>query len=119
MQISKKKSESKRFKAHYNEALGKYYGNKADYLADMKAGGYEPYEKGAGEKVLKESRKEYKPSDTARGLLNEIHRSTGRDGKVRLGSVAIDAMKKHGVVFTNTNQKSDCGGRDTRHGGFK
>lgn len=116
MEIIHGKSKSARFKPHMNEALGKYYGNKADYLADMKAGGYTPYEKGAAEKV--NVRKEYQPSETARGLINVIKGSTGKDGKVRLGSVAIDAMKKHGVVFTDTN-KRDNSGRDPRQGGFR
>lgn len=116
MEIIHGKSKSARFKPHHNEALGKYYGNKADYLADMKAGGYTPYEAGAADKVNK--RKEYKPSEWANDMANVIKRNTGRDGKVRLPTAAIESMKKHGVVFTDTN-KRDTSGRDPRQGGFK
>lgn len=38
-----KASKSMRFKPHMNTSLGKYYHTKADYLSDMKKGGYEPY----------------------------------------------------------------------------
>ena len=116
MQIIHKESQSGRFKPHYNTATGVYYHEKKDYLNDLKKKGLEPYKPGAAEKV--NTRKEYKPSDTARGLINTIKSSTGKDGKVRLGGVAIDAMKRHGVVFTDTN-KRDNSGRDHRQGGFK
>ena len=116
MQIINGESKSKRFKPHYNSALGEYVSTKKDYLDKMKKGGYEPYKAGAAEKV--NTRKEYKPSDTARGLINTIQKATGKDGKVRLGGCAIDAMKKHGVVFTDTN-KRDSSGRDPRQGGFR
>ena len=116
MEIIHGNSKSARFKPHYNSALGKHYGNKADYLADMKKGGFEPYKPGAAEKV--NPRKEYKPSQWAHDMANEIKKSTGKDGKLRLSSSAIDSMKKHGVVFSDTS-KRDTSGRDSRQGGFK
>lgn len=80
-------SSSKRFYPHMNQALGKYYYTKADYLADLKAKHLEPYTPHA---VGRPPHQDYRPSTWARAMIE-----TRRQG--RPGQVFYDELKRRGV----------------------
>jgi hypothetical protein len=87
--------ESKRFKPHFNEALGKYYHTKDDYLGDMKRGGYEPY---TGEaKAPERARPDTAPTNA---VLRAIRDCSNRDGSFTPGTVLKQELMRRGVIMT-------------------
>ena len=88
--------ESARFKPHMNQALGKYYHTKDDYLRDMKAGGYEPY---TGEaKAQERARPDTRPTNA---VLRAIRDCSNRDGSFTPGSALKQELMRRGVIMTN------------------
>jgi hypothetical protein len=87
--------ESKRFKPHFNEALGKFYHTKEDYLGDMKKGGYEPY---TGEaKAPERARPDTAPTNA---VLRAIRDCSNRDGSFTPGTALKEELIKRGVIMT-------------------
>jgi len=92
------KNDSKRFKPHYNQGTGRYYGSSKDYLADIKARGLEPYDP---KNVKPRERKKYVPSRWARDIVREVERSGRVSGcvqkelrKAQVKSVPKDLLNK-------------------------
>jgi len=69
-------SKSRRFKPHFNRTTDRYYGSEADYTADLKKRGLEPYNP---DNVTKRKQKSYKPSKWAHEMVNA---AKGKNGKV-------------------------------------
>jgi len=93
--------ESKRFKPHMNEALGKYYHTKEDYLRDMKAGGYEPY---TGEaKAPTRTRPDVAPTNA---VLRAIRDCSNRDGSFTPGTVLKQELMRRGVIMTKESVRA-------------
>lgn len=67
------KNGTKHFAPHFNRTMGKYYGDKHEYLSDMKKQGMEPYNP---ENVKKREKKSYTPSTWARKIVRQVE-STG------------------------------------------
>jgi hypothetical protein len=87
--------ESKRFKPHFNEALGKFYHTKEDYLGDMKRGGYEPY---TGE--AKAPAREKPDTAPTNAVLRAIRDCSNRDGSFTPGSALKQELMRRGVIMT-------------------
>ena len=87
--------ESKRFKPHMNQALGKYYHTKDDYLRDMKKGGFEPY---TGEAKPRERQK----PDTSgtNSVLRAIRDCSHRDGSFTPSGNLRAELVRRGVLMT-------------------
>jgi hypothetical protein len=66
MLIITSKTKSRRFKPHYNNAMGKYYGSSRDYVSDMKRRGMEPYDPNVKPKLS--TNKKYEPSEWAKKM---------------------------------------------------
>lgn len=87
--------ESARFKPHMNEALGKYYHTKEDYLSDMKKGGFEPY---TGEaKAPTRTRPDTAPTNA---VLRAIRDCSNLDGSFTPGSNLKAELVRRGVIMT-------------------
>ena len=87
---------------HYNRALGKYIGSKAQYEKEMKAQGMVSFEQGQrmAEEYKSKSRKEYKGlSKDAESIIRHATSVADNKGNVKCGDRMIDAMKKVGVNF--------------------
>jgi len=67
--IVRKNATHRMFRPHMNHALGKYYHTKEDYLKDMKAGGFEPYDP---KSVPQPKREGYKPSKWAHDMIDSV-----------------------------------------------
>jgi hypothetical protein len=90
--IVKKNASHSMFRPHQNEALGKFYHTKEDYLRDVKKAGLEPY-KG---QVKREAPKRYEGvSIEARKMMNEV--SYRRDGRPNIGDRYIEKLKSMGM----------------------
>ena len=79
-------SESRRFKRHYNHAMGKEYHTARDYVADLKKHGMEPYKPGEVKSKLK-SGEPYKPSEWAKKMTH----------------IGIQQVKEHGRTSGSFN----------------
>ena len=84
-------NSSQRFKPHYNEGTGRYYGSSKDYYSDLKAKGLEPYDPS---KVKKREEKHYKPSEWARDIVRHADRNGGKIGGVAKAKTMEAQMKK-------------------------
>lgn len=78
------------FHPHMNHALGHYVHTRKDYLRSMKEKGLEPFHV-----VTRPESKPYKPSRWAHDMVRTIKRSTDKDGKVHLGSVALSQLQSN------------------------
>ena len=76
-----------RFKPHYNHTTERRYHTKADYLADLKAKGLEPYR---GE-ISRKAPKKYEASPQAREMVESLRKGH------KPGDRYFDALKKMGV----------------------
>jgi hypothetical protein len=90
---------TKKFKPHYNRAMGKVITSERQYKEEMKRGGYCSQEDATSiaRRAREKSNKAYAPSDKARAILNSLH--PDRKGKVKLSDRAIDGLKSMGVSF--------------------
>jgi hypothetical protein len=86
MNIITSKTKSRRFKPHYNNAMGKYYHTSRDYVSDMKKNGMEPYNP-SDVKPRLSSNKKYEPSEWARKMTH----------------VGIQQVKEHGRTSGSFN----------------
>lgn len=94
--IVSKDGSGGQFRRHYNSALGKTYHTKADYLRDMKRGGFEPYNPNSVRKV---EDKPYVPSQWARDMGNQIKAQRGKTPSDRF----VKELEKRGY----TKEKHD------------
>lgn len=101
-------AESKRFKPHYNRALGKYYHTSKDYVGDMKKGGYEPYDPSVKSKMSTP----YTPSKECQEVTRAAIQQLKRDGKVS-GAVK-DWVAKNGSAKVNIPDRI----KNARQGGM-
>ena len=87
--------ESKRFKPHYNNALGHYCHTKEDYLSSMKAKGLEPYTGEAPKPKME--RPDTKPTND---VLKAIQACSNKDGSFTpSGNLKAELMRR-GVIMT-------------------
>ena len=89
--IVKKYSDSMRFKPHMNYALGKYIHTKKDYKADMKKGGFIPYD---SNRDYSPKRKKYQLQKDTKEMIAYISRNKDEKGGVMLSSSFLDALEK-------------------------
>jgi hypothetical protein len=90
--IVKKEASHSLFRPHMNQAMGKFYRTKSEYLGDMKKMGLEPF-KGV---VKRETPKRYEGvSVEARKMMNSV--TYGRDGKPNVGDRYYDKLKEMGM----------------------
>jgi hypothetical protein len=88
---------------HFNRALNKYIGSKAQYEKELSKGGYVPYDKGCeiAEVSKSKSRKPYdKLSDKAMGLIKATRLISDKKGNIKAGDRLIDGMRSCGVDFS-------------------
>ena len=83
-----------RFHRHMNHALGKEVHTKKEYLSEMKKMGLAPSNSPEAQ-PKKYPRREYKPSAWAHEMVRAIESATDKDGKVHLGSVALDQLQSN------------------------
>jgi len=67
-----------RFKPHYNNALGKFYYTKDEYLSDMKKGGYVPYKESDTKEI---KRQPYTLSEWGKDMINTYMNANGNVGE--------------------------------------
>ena len=93
---------------HFNESLGCYVEGKEHFRKLLAKGGYVPYElaeRFAGEWDANNPRKDYVLSDKAREIIQSIKMTADRKGRIKLGSRAIEALIKMGVIPKPEEQK--------------
>lgn len=100
---------------HFNNALGCYVNGKEHFRILLDKGGFVPYESAvrAVESAEKHKRKDYTLSPEAQSFISSIRQTADSKGRVKLGSLAIDAMKRLGVSFGDV--RTDL---DAQKGGF-
>lgn len=108
--------ESKRFKPHYNSALGKMIHTKDDYLKEMKKGGYVPYD---DVKDSEPKRKEYKPSQWSMEMQKQIRLDTDSKGNYTPSGAFKAELIKRGTLSADSNLKARLGNMDSSKGGFR
>ena len=74
------KNGTKHFTPHYNRTMGRYYGDKHEYLSDLKAKGFEPYNP---DNVKTREVKKYKPSEWARSIVKHVESSGYVSGNIQ------------------------------------
>jgi len=74
------KNGTKHFQPHFNRTTGRYYGDKHEYLSDLKARGLEPYNP---DNVNTREVKKYKPSEWARSIVRHVESSGYVSGNVK------------------------------------
>ena len=86
---------------HYNHAMGKYITSRAHYEKEMAKGNFIPFKE--SEKIVARARRDrdkpYKPSKEALDIMKSARATADKKGNVKLGSRAVDGMKKLGVSF--------------------
>ena len=87
------KNGTKHFTPHYNRTMGRYYGDKHEYLSDLKSKGFEPYNP---DNVKTREVKKYKPSQWARDIVRSVERSGHVSGAVKeqLKTVSMKRVPK-------------------------
>jgi hypothetical protein len=88
----------------YNRALGCFVENKEHFLKLMEQGKMVPLDIAcelADEYDRKHPRKEYSLSPKAREIINAIKLTADKKGNIRLGSVAIRALREIGLLPTD------------------
>lgn len=96
---------------HFNTSMGiKIYG-KEHYKAELKARGMVPFEE--AERLAEKWDKEHahKPYDTlspkALDIVKSLSMSADKDGNIKLGSRAIQAMKEIGAIGSSEHEPKD------------
>jgi hypothetical protein len=88
----------------YNRALGRFVESKEHFLKLMEQGKMVPLDVAnelADEYDKAHPRKEYTLSPKAREIINAIKLTADRKGNIRLGSVAIRALREVGLLPTD------------------
>lgn len=101
------KNGSKHFSPHYNSTLGKYYGDKREYLSDLKKRGLEPYDP---KSVKKREVRKYKPSQWARDIVRAVESSGHVSGRVMEELHKAKVKKVPDALLDKVKQKSPKGG---------
>lgn len=101
------KNGTKHFQPHFNRTMGKYYGDKTEYLSDMKKRGLEPYNPN---NVQKRERKEYKPSQWAKDIVRQVESTGVVSGRVmkELYEAQVKSVPKD--LISKAKEKSPKGG---------
>ena len=110
--IVRKHSESKRFKPHYNVALGKYVGSSKDMVSEMKQRGLEPYDPN----VRQPEPRTYKPSKKAHEITEYIRKNTDKHGRAHLSG---KVMKEIGDCLPKGDERErKLSELNSKNGGF-
>lgn len=101
----------RKFSSHYNKALGKEIHTKRQYNEEMKRQGMVSQEKGddIAKRAREKSHRDYKVDKETARFIAEV-KDSGVDGKVKLGSRALDFMEKKGVSFKRPKERPMEGG---------
>lgn len=96
---------------HFNRELNCHIRNKRHYNEELKRRGFVTKEQGddMARQANERNRKPYKIGKDTERFIAEVSASA-KDGKVKLGSRAIDFMKKKGVRFGQTEYRGQEGG---------
>lgn len=97
--IIKGKESRKGFFPHMNTAIGKYIHTKEDYRAEMKKGGYVPYDS-----KVEPKKKAYKVSDETRGFVKAIKQQTEK-GEFKPSNSLKNELRKRGALKTKEELK--------------
>lgn len=73
------KNGTNHFVPHFNRTMGRYYGDKKEYLSDLKSKGMEPYNP---DNVKRPEKKKYAPSQWARDIVKAGERAGGMNGAI-------------------------------------
>ena len=103
---------TKKFKSHYNRAMGKYIHTERQYKEEMKRGGYCSQEEATAraKQARRKSARAYIPSEKSKAILNSLN--PDRKGRVKLSDRAIDGLKSMGVTFDKSKVKEVTGDKD-------
>lgn len=85
---------------HFNRSLGVFVEGKEHYKYLLKKGGMVPFDVAcelADEHDKKNPHKDYTLSPKAREIINSIRLTADKRGNIRLGSVAIRALREAGL----------------------
>lgn len=105
---------------HYNQAMGVQIESKKHYELEMAQRGMVPYEKAlqlAAEYDRKNGRKDYKLSSKATDIIKSL-KLTAKNGRVELGTRAINALQSLGLDFRRQYKEFDINNVGKSHGGF-
>lgn len=97
---------------HFNRELNMQIHSKRQYNDELKRRGLCMQEEGDDRAVraIRDARKDYKIDQDTERFLSEVKDTVSKDGKVQLGSKALDFMKKKGVHFNRPEDKGLKGG---------
>lgn len=97
---------------HFNRELGMQIHSEKHYKEVLKRRGLCTQEEGddLARRAIRDARKDYKIDQNTEKFLASIRDTASKDGKVKLGSRALDFMKKKGVNFERTDYKGEKGG---------
>lgn len=101
------KNGTKHFTPHFNRTLNKYYGDKGEYLSDMKKQGMEPYNP---ENVKKREHKSYKPSEWARKIVRQVESTGHVSGNVMKELNKANVRNVPNELLKTAKQKAPKGG---------
>ncbi len=103
---------TRKFEQHYNRSLGKKITSRRQYNEEMKKQNMVPYEQGkAMAKVaVEKAHKDYKIDRETKRFLIEVKSTASPDGKIKLGSRALNFMKEKGVSFIRPDERPLEGG---------
>lgn len=105
---------------HFNQAMGVKIESKKHYEHEMAKRGMVPYEKAlelARKHDEKHGRKEYKLSAKAEDIIRSL-KLTSRNGRVELGTRAINALEKLGLNFRREYTEFNLKDLNKSQGGF-
>jgi len=103
---------------HFNRAMGKHIGSRAQYEKEMVKGGFVPFEEGRkmAEQAKARNQKPYDGlSEKAMRLCHEAKHLADKDGKIKWTDKLVKGMEETGVSFKACEWVTEY---DKKHGGF-